>query len=65
MRTDISTKSATMILVAAEKQMAPIRELPDLPLRHPRPFKWIGIRPPRGILMLGPPDTGKTLMLEP
>jgi transitional endoplasmic reticulum ATPase len=54
-----------MILVAAEKQMAPIRELPDLPLRHPRPFKWIGIRPPRGILMLGPPDTGKTLMLEP
>ncbi|KIW21101.1 cell division control protein 48 [Exophiala spinifera] len=44
------------------KQMAQIRELVELPLRHPQLFKSIGIRPPRGILMYGPPGTGKTLM---
>lgn len=44
------------------KQMAQIRELVELPLRHPQLFKAIGIKPPRGILMFGPPGTGKTLM---
>jgi transitional endoplasmic reticulum ATPase len=39
-----------------------IRELVELPLRHPQLFKAIGIKPPRGILMFGPPGTGKTLM---
>ncbi|EDN05849.1 cell division cycle protein 48 [Histoplasma mississippiense (nom. inval.)] len=44
------------------KQMAQIRELVELPLRHPQLFKSIGIKPPRGIFMFGPPGTGKTLM---
>ena len=44
------------------KQMAQIRELVELPLRHPQLFKSIGVKPPRGILMYGPPGTGKTLM---
>ncbi|KLO03765.1 valosin-containing protein, partial [Schizopora paradoxa] len=44
------------------KQMAQIRELVELPLRHPQLFKSLGIKPPRGILMFGPPGTGKTLM---
>ncbi|KLO05487.1 AAA ATPase, partial [Schizopora paradoxa] len=44
------------------KQMAQIRELVELPLRHPQLFKSIGIKPPRGILIFGPPGTGKTLM---
>ena len=42
--------------------MAQIRELVELPLRHPQLFKLIGIKPPRGILLFGPPGTGKTLM---
>src|SRR4051794_6411656 len=42
--------------------MAQIRELVELPLRHPQLFKSIGIKPPRGILMYGPPGTGKTLI---
>lgn len=44
------------------KQMAQIRELVELPLRHPQLFKSIGIKPPRGILLFGPPGTGKTLI---
>lgn len=43
------------------KQMAQIRELVELPLRHPNLFKAIGVKPPKGILMYGPPGTGKTL----
>merc|ERR1719270_3293275 len=44
------------------KQLAQIRELVELPLRHPQLFKAIGVKPPRGILLFGPPGTGKTLM---
>merc|ERR1712168_1270017 len=44
------------------KQLAQIKELVELPLRHPGLFKAIGVKPPRGILLFGPPGTGKTLM---
>jgi transitional endoplasmic reticulum ATPase len=46
------------------KQIAQIRELVELPLRHPQLFKSIGIKPSRGIPMYGPPGTGKTLMAQ-
>lgn len=45
-----------------KKQMAQIKEMVELPLRHPQLFKSIGIKPPRGILLYGPPGTGKTLI---
>lgn len=44
------------------KQMAQICELVELPLRHPQIFKYIGVKPPKGILLYGPPGTGKTLI---
>ena len=44
------------------KQLATIKEMVELPLRHPQLFKTIGVKPPRGILLYGPPGTGKTLI---
>merc|ERR1711998_689006 len=44
------------------KALALIREMVELPLRHPMLFKNLGIKPPRGVLMYGPPGTGKTLI---
>ena len=41
------------------KQMAQIRELVELPLRHPQLFKTIGVKPPKGILLYGPPGSGE------
>ncbi|MEM4771099.1 MAG: CDC48 family AAA ATPase [Acidilobaceae archaeon] len=44
--------------------IAKIRELVELPLRHPELFKRLGIEPPKGILLYGPPGTGKTLLAK-
>ena len=44
------------------KQLAQIREMVELPLRHPKLFHTLGVKPPKGILLYGPPGTGKTLL---
>lgn len=44
------------------RQLALIREMVELPLRHPALFKNLGVKPPKGLLLYGPPGTGKTLI---
>jgi transitional endoplasmic reticulum ATPase len=39
-----------------------VREMIELPLKHPELFQRLGIEPPKGILLHGPPGTGKTLL---
>ncbi len=41
-----------------------VREMIELPLRHPELFARLGIEPPKGILLYGPPGTGKTLLAK-
>ncbi len=41
-----------------------IREMVELPLRHPELFEKLGIEAPKGVLLYGPPGTGKTLLAK-
>ena len=41
-----------------------VREMIELPMKHPELFKRLGISPPRGVLLHGPPGTGKTLLAK-
>jgi transitional endoplasmic reticulum ATPase len=41
-----------------------IREMVEIPLKHPEIFQRLGIEPPKGVLLHGPPGTGKTLLAK-
>ncbi len=44
------------------EQLSRVREIIELPLKHPELFERLGIHPPKGVLLHGPPGTGKTLI---
>jgi transitional endoplasmic reticulum ATPase len=47
-----------------DKELEQVREMIELPMRHPELFKRLGIEPPKGVLLHGPPGTGKTLIAK-
>jgi len=72
-RTDIRLVEGEQSLVRApsvsyedigglEREVARVREIVELPLRHARLFERLGILAPKGLLLYGPPGTGKTLL---
>lgn len=46
------------------KEVTRVREMIEMPLKHPEIFSRLGIQPPKGVLMHGPPGTGKTLIAK-
>jgi transitional endoplasmic reticulum ATPase len=46
------------------EELQRIREMIELPLKHPELFRHLGIEPPKGVILFGPPGTGKTLIAK-
>lgn len=46
------------------EEVKKIREMVEIPLKHPEIFERLGIEPPKGVLLHGPPGTGKTLLAK-
>ncbi|MDI3474130.1 MAG: transitional endoplasmic reticulum ATPase [Candidatus Woesearchaeota archaeon] len=66
--TEIKESSTTGVTYESigglEDEIQKIREMVELPLRHPEVFERLGIDPPKGVLLHGPPGTGKTLLAK-
>ena len=45
-------------------ELSQVREMIELPIRHPEIFKTLGVESPKGVLLHGPPGTGKTLIAK-
>ncbi|MHC1604471.1 MAG: CDC48 family AAA ATPase [Candidatus Methanofastidiosia archaeon] len=64
------TKEVTLPSVTYEdigglkEEIEKVREIIELPLKHPELFDRLGIKPPKGVLLRGPPGTGKTLIAK-
>ncbi|MDD5651008.1 MAG: CDC48 family AAA ATPase [Candidatus Nanoarchaeia archaeon] len=68
--TEVAEENEKILDVAYEDvggldvEVKKIREMVELPLKHPEIFEKLGVEPPKGVLLYGPPGTGKTLLAK-
>ncbi|MDD4307182.1 MAG: CDC48 family AAA ATPase [Thermoplasmata archaeon] len=60
----VTTNVAYEDVGGLRNELQRVREMIELPLRHPELFRRLGINPPKGVLLYGPPGTGKTLIAK-
>lgn len=61
---DIVSRVAYEDIGGLKDELRRVREIIELPLKHPELFDRLGIKPPKGVLLHGPPGTGKTLIAK-
>src|ERR671932_301138 len=61
---DKSTQVTYEDIGGLKEEIQKVREMIELPLRHPEIFEKLGIEAPKGVLLYGPPGTGKTLLAK-
>ncbi|CAN7937696.1 unnamed protein product [Ixodes hexagonus] len=59
---EVSRRAGYDQIGGLDKEIRQLRELVEVPARHPATFARFGLKPPRGALLFGPPGTGKTLL---
>mmetsp|Transcript_5167 Transcript_5167/g.14529 ORF Transcript_5167/g.14529 Transcript_5167/m.14529 type:complete len:413 (-) Transcript_5167:66-1304(-) len=62
MRVEKVPDSTYEMIGGLSKQIQEIKEVIELPIKHPELFESLGIAQPKGVLLYGPPGTGKTLL---
>merc|ERR1719188_810130 len=62
MRVEKTPDSTYEMVGGLDKQIKEIKEVIELPIKHPEIFEALGIAQPKGVLLYGPPGTGKTLL---
>jgi len=62
MRVEKVPDSTYEMIGGLDKQIKEIKEVIELPIKHPELFESLGIAQPKGVLLFGPPGTGKTLL---
>ena len=62
MKVDKVPDSTFEMIGGCDKQIKMIKEVIELPIKHPEIFESLGIPQPKGVLLYGPPGTGKTLL---
>jgi transitional endoplasmic reticulum ATPase len=61
---DRNTRVSYEDIGGLKEEIQKVREMIELPLRHPEIFEKLGIEAPKGVLLYGPPGTGKTLLAK-
>ncbi|WP_445475103.1 CDC48 family AAA ATPase [Methanococcoides methylutens] len=62
--TEISEETSYEDIGGLKRELGLMREMIELPLRHPELFDKLGVDPPKGVLLYGPPGTGKTMIAK-